>query len=148
MHPQPVFVALARAAWRRFDTIDAMQLSDEQFEQLVAEAVDSLPPYFLEQMHNIEILVEQWPSAATLRRMSMGPGQTLLGLYEGVPLTRRTSSYMLVTPDVITIFQGPIEQAAGGRPEAIREQVRRTVIHEIAHHFGISDERLMELGAY
>ena len=125
-----------------------MQFSDEQFEQLVAEAVDSLPPYFLEQMHNIEILVERWPSAATLRRMGMGPGQTLLGLYEGIPLTARTSGYMLVAPDVITIFQGPIEQAAGGRPEAIREQVRHTVIHEIAHHFGISDERLMELGAY
>jgi predicted Zn-dependent protease with MMP-like domain len=125
-----------------------MQLSDEQFEQLVAEAVDSLPLFFLEQMRNIEILVEKWPSAAVRRQMGLGPGETLLGLYEGVPLTERTAGYMLVAPDVITIFQGPIEQAAGGQPEAIREQVRHTVIHEIAHHFGISDERLMELGAY
>jgi predicted Zn-dependent protease with MMP-like domain len=125
-----------------------MRLTDEQFEQLVAEAVDSLPPYFLEQMKNIEILVEQRPSQATLRRMNLAPGNTLLGLYEGVPLTERTSGYMLVAPDLITIFQAPIEQVTNGDPEAIREQVRHTVIHEIAHHFGISDERLWELGAY
>jgi len=125
-----------------------MQLTDEQFEQLVAEAVDSLPPFFLEKMENIEILVQKWPSAATIRRMGLRPGQTLLGLYEGIPLTNRNSGYMLVAPDVITIFQGPIEQTAGGQADTIRERVRHTVIHEIAHHFGISDERLIELGAY
>jgi predicted Zn-dependent protease with MMP-like domain len=125
-----------------------MRLTDEQFEQLVAEAVDGLPPFFLEQMKNIEILVEKRPSRTTLHRMNIKPGNMLLGLYEGVPLTERTSGYMLVAPDVITIFQDPIEQVTNGEPEAIREQVRHTVIHEIAHHFGISDERLWELGAY
>jgi predicted Zn-dependent protease with MMP-like domain len=79
--------------------------------------------------------------------VGLRPGQTLFGLYEGVPQTQRTSHYGLVLPDKITIFQGPIERLHRS-PEAIREQVRRTVIHELAHHFGISDERLRELGAY
>ena len=78
----------------------------------------------------------------------MPAGFTLLGLYHGIPLTARTHGYHLVPPDTITLFQGPIEAAAGDNPEAIRAQIRRTVIHEIAHHFGISDERLRELGAY
>lgn len=125
-----------------------MTLTSEQFEELVAAAVDSLPPFFLEKMQNIEILVEAWPSRATMRRAGIPRGNLLLGLYEGIPLTQRTSGYMMVVPDVITLFQGPIEQVAGTDPAAIREQVRRTVIHEIAHHFGISDERLIELGAY
>lgn len=125
-----------------------MQLTDEQFEQLVADALDSLPPFFLEKMQNIEVVVAAWPTKATLHRMGLSRGQTLLGLYEGVPLTERTSGYMLVAPDVITIFQGPIEQATDGDPESIRKEVRHTVIHEIAHHFGISDGRLLELGAY
>jgi predicted Zn-dependent protease with MMP-like domain len=125
-----------------------LTLTLEEFEQLVAEGVDSLPPFFLEKMQNIELLIAAWPTKAVLRRAGVNPGSTLLGLYEGVPLTKRTSGYMLVTPDIITIFQGPIERAAGPDVSAIRERVRHTVIHEIAHHFGISDERLIELGAY
>ena len=125
-----------------------MQYSETEFEQLVAEAVDNLPPFFLEKMKNIEIVVQTWPTKATLRRMNLSGNRSLLGLYEGVPLTKRTSSYQLVVPDVITIFQGPIEHVAGPHPNRIRAQVQRTVIHEIAHHFGISDERLIELGVY
>jgi len=123
-------------------------MSEAEFEQCVAEAVDSLPPFFLDKMENIEVVVQAWPSAATLKRMNISRGNTLLGLYEGIPLTKRTSSYHLVAPDVITIFQGPIEQVAGPHPGKIRAQVQHTVIHEIAHHFGISDERLIELGVY
>lgn len=125
-----------------------MLLTNEAFEKLVAEAVDRLPPFFLERMQNIELLIQSWPTFQMRQRAGVGPGRTLLGLYEGVPLTRRTSGYMLVAPDTITLFQGPIEQYAGPDPEAIRHQVQHTVIHEIAHHFGISDERLIELGAY
>lgn len=125
-----------------------MILTNEQFEQLVAEAVDNLPTFFLEKMQNIEILVQDWPSQATVRRAGIPRGNLLLGLYEGIPLTERNSGYMMVAPDVITLFQGPIEIVAGANPESIRERVRHTVIHEIAHHFGISDERLIELGAY
>lgn len=125
-----------------------MVLTSEQFEQLVAQSIDTLPPFFLEQMQNIEILVAPRPSVSTLRRMQIRPGQTLLGLYEGVPLTQRTSGYMLVPPDIITLFQEPIEQIAQGDLDTIQQQVRHTIIHEIAHHFGISDDRLRELGAY
>ena len=125
-----------------------LTLTPAEFEQLVAEAVDSLPPFFLEKMQNIEVVTASWPTQVMLRRAGVPTGHTLLGLYEGIPLTKRTSSYMLVTPDIITIFQGPIERAAGPDSAAIRARVRHTVIHEIAHHFGISDERLIELGAY
>ena len=78
----------------------------------------------------------------------MAPGSLLLGLYEGVPLTKRSSHYGLVPPDKITIFRGPILRVTPLDEGAIRAQVRRTVLHEIAHHFGISDERLLEIGAY
>ena len=125
-----------------------MYFTELQFEQLVAEAVNTLPPFFLEKMENVEIIVQNWPTVTTLRRMRIGSGSMLLGLYEGIPLTSRTSSYMLVAPDVITIFQGPIERVSGNDPDKIKKQVRHTVIHEIAHYFGISDERLIELGAY
>jgi predicted Zn-dependent protease with MMP-like domain len=118
------------------------------FEQLVAEALDDLPPFFHERMDNVELLVRSWPTRADLDEVGLPAGFTLLGLYHGIPLTERTHGYNLVPPDTITLFQGPIEAAAGQNPEAIRAQVRRTVIHEIAHHFGISDERLRELGAY
>jgi len=125
-----------------------MLFSEAEFEQLVAEAVDNLPPFFLAKMENVEIVVQAWPTTATLRRVKVSGKNSLLGLYEGIPLTKRTSSYHLVAPDVITIFQGPIERVAGPKPDQIRAQVQRTVIHEIAHHFGISDERLIELGVY
>jgi predicted Zn-dependent protease with MMP-like domain len=123
-------------------------LSHEQFEQLVLEALAMLPPFIQEQISNVEVLVETWPSVTTLREMGMPPGGLLLGLYHGIPLTERTSAYQLVTPDTITLYQGPIEQVAGRDANKIRDQVRHTVIHEFAHHFGISDDRLRELGAY
>lgn len=128
-------------------------LTDTQFEQLVGEALDELPPFFQAQMDNVVILVEVWPSRRTLREMGVGEGHTLLGLYRGIPLTERTQGYNLVPPDTITLYQGPIERAAaeweeGTHLDRVREEVRHTIIHEIAHHFGIDDERLLELGAY
>ena len=128
-------------------------LSDTQFEALVGEALDDLPPFFQAQMSNIVVLVEMWPSRRLLREMDVSPGQTLLGLYRGVPLTERTHAYNLVAPDSITLFQGPIENAARGWEDGqfidnVREEVWHTVVHEIAHHFGIDDDRLHELGAY
>jgi len=123
-------------------------MTHESFERLVAEAMDSLPSYFQEKMNNIELLVEQWPSPGALKQAGTPPGHTLLGLYQGIPLTKRTQGYNLVAPDTITLYQGPIEAKAGGVIDDIRLTVRHTVLHEIAHHFGISDERLRELGAY
>ena len=128
-------------------------LPPAQFEHLVGEALDDLPPFFQAQMDNVVILVEVWPSRRTLRDMGLAPGETLLGLYTGIPLTERTHGYNLVPPDTITLYQGPIENAAaqwdeGEYVDRVREEVRHTVIHEIAHHFGIDDDRLEELGAY
>ena len=123
------------------------RLSRGEFEQLVAAALDDLPPFFHEKMSNVEVIIEPWPTRDDLRSAGVPYGQILLGLYQGVPLTQRGAHYQLALPDRITIFQGPIEQAYQ-TPEAIRAGVRHTVIHELAHHFGISDARLHELGAY
>jgi predicted Zn-dependent protease with MMP-like domain len=121
-------------------------MNRERFMELVAEAVETLPEEFKERMENIDVVVEDEPSRAQLRRSGLGKNMTLLGLYEGVPLTERTSNYGLVAPDKITIFQKIIEEASTSRDEMdIRDEIRKTVLHEIAHHFGIGDARLKEI---
>lgn len=124
-----------------------MMLTRNAFELLVAQALDDLPSFFQERMNNVEVLIKPWPSHSELRDAGVEPGYTLLGLYHGVPLTERTQNYGLVPPDTITLYQGPIEEEAGSI-EHIAAVVKHTVIHEFAHHFGISDDRLHELGAY
>ncbi|HET8895265.1 MAG TPA: metallopeptidase family protein [Gaiellaceae bacterium] len=113
-------------------------MSEDDFERLVQEALDSLPPDLRGQLSNVEIVVEDEPPL----------GQPLLGLYQGVPLTRRTSSYAGALPDKITIYQGPLERLYGSDTELLNRQVKRVVLHEVAHHFGISDQRLVELDRY
>jgi predicted Zn-dependent protease with MMP-like domain len=124
-------------------------VDQERFSQLVADALDSLPQEFLDRMENVEVLIEEWPSREDLEvaGLSSRDRNSLLGLYHGVPLTHRGAFYTAL-PDRITIFQKPIERLAGDDEQEIREQVRHTVIHEIAHYYGISDERLDELGYY
>ncbi|MCG3212071.1 MAG: hypothetical protein FOGNACKC_05718 [Anaerolineae bacterium] len=123
------------------------QFTPEEFEQLVGQALDDLPEAIHEKLANVEVVVADWPTPAELHSVGMRPGQLLLGLYQGVPLTRRGAHYGLVLPDKITIFQGPIERVCRSREDVIR-QVQHTVRHELAHHFGIDDDRLRELGAY
>jgi predicted Zn-dependent protease with MMP-like domain len=118
-----------------------------QFERLVAEALDGLPSEFQESIENAEVVIKAWPSRAELERAGLSRGETLFGLYEGVPLTERTTRYGLVLPDKITIYQGPI-MACCRSPDEVRRKVRQVVMHEVGHHFGISDERLRELGVY
>ncbi|MDM8520581.1 metallopeptidase family protein [Anaerolineales bacterium HSG6] len=118
-----------------------------EFEQLVVEALDALPDFFKQKLQNIEVVVADWPTEAEKRAVNLQPGGLLLGLYQGVPQTRRTSHYSLVPPDKITIYRLPIEMVCR-TPKRVRAQVQRTVKHELAHHFGISDDRLRELGAY
>ncbi|MBP6470663.1 MAG: metallopeptidase family protein [Chloroflexi bacterium] len=125
-----------------------MILTRAEFENLVDEALENLPPFFRDKMNNVAILIARWPTRTELRDAGVPPGDTLLGLYQGIPLTERTQGYNLVLPDTITLYQGPIEQQAEGDPEAIRHWVRHVFLHELAHHFGISDDRLRELGAY
>ena len=108
------------------------------FDQLVSDALDELPDDIRRVMSNVAVTVEDEPP----------PGQPLLGLYQGVPLGSRGPYYAGALPDKITIYRGPIECMTGRNPELLRRQVRRTVLHEIAHHFGISDERLVELDRY
>lgn len=119
-----------------------MEVSRQEFEQLVADALDSLPEQLGARMDNVAVMVEDWPSAEQLR----GVNGTLFGRYEGVALTRRSPlSYGGVTPDRIFIFRGPICEWTANQHDLV-ELVRTTVIHEVAHHFGISDQRLTELG--
>ncbi len=115
------------------------------FRQLVREAVAELPPALLERVHSVAIVIERRPTARDRKAAGVGPGRTLLGLYHGIPLTQRGEYYNLVPPDKISIYQEPIEEFCRDDDE-VREQVRKTVLHELGHYFGIDDDRLHELG--
>lgn len=128
--------------------MENQRITQARFEELVSEALESIPEQLWERIDNLAVMVEDWPTPAQRQSVGMERNGLLLGLYEGVPLTARTHNYGLVTPDKITIFRRPILLVCPPDEDAIRSQVRRTVLHEIAHHFGISDERLHELGAY
>ena len=111
---------------------------DEAFEQAVEAAIDALPDDLRSAMSNVAIVVEEEPPH----------GQPLLGLYQGIPLTERSSAYSGAAPDKISIYRGPLERYYGHDAGLLQQQIRRVVLHEIAHHFGISDERLHELDRY
>lgn len=119
-------------------------MNQEEFARLVTKAVEDLPQEFLTRLENVDIVVEEYPTPAQLRESGLGRGETLLGLYEGVPLTERGSYYGMVLPDKITIFQKTIEAKCRNDAELFAE-ISRVLKHEIAHHFGISDERLREI---
>ena len=117
----------------------------DRFEWLVTKAVDSLPDEFRTRLENIDVIVEDQPSSRLLAEVGRKRGETLLGLYQGVPLTKRSRHYGMVVPDKITIFQKPIEAICSNDAKIVAE-VQRVILHEIAHHFGISDARLRQLG--
>jgi predicted Zn-dependent protease with MMP-like domain len=108
------------------------------FETVIQETLDAMPRDLRDRISNVEILVEDEPP----------PGQPLLGLYQGVPLTRRGINYSGALPDKITIYRGPLERLYGHDAKLLTTQIRRVVLHEVAHHFGISDERLVEIDRY
>ena len=112
--------------------------SDDSFQQAAEAALESLPDDLREAMSNVAIVVEDEPP----------DGEPLLGLYQGIPLTERSSAYSGTPPDKISIYRGPLERLYGHDPELLRDQIRRVVLHEIAHHFGIDDDRLRELDRY
>jgi predicted Zn-dependent protease with MMP-like domain len=122
-----------------------MKLSRKEFEQQVAEALDELPEEIAEALSNVSVVVEQWPSRETIEEMNLRSRYELLGLYEGIPLNRRGVDYSAVLPDRITVFKGPIEATAKTKAE-LRQSIRTVVVHEIAHHFGIGEKRIRELG--
>ncbi len=122
-----------------------IRLSRARFERLVEEALVSIPELLRRRMENVEIVIEAWPTAEQLERAGLEPDDWLFGLYEGTPLIQRGITAEPFLPDKITIFQGPLQEACGSEEE-VRREVRTTVIHEIAHHFGIDESRLAELG--
>lgn len=117
-----------------------MDLMDERerFEELVADALDGLPDWVAERLDNVEVLIEEMPASRD---------RGLLGVYEGIPLTKRGLDYAGVVPDRITLFRRNIEAHAGDE-QSLKRVIRHTVVHEIAHFFGISDERLLEIDRY
>lgn len=119
-------------------------MNRDKFTALVEQAIRQLPDEFAEKLENVEIVVSDAPSSYQLRRMKMDTGSTLLGLYEGVPRTKRGAHYNMVTPDIITIFQKSIEAVCKSN-NSIAQEVSRVLFHELAHHFGFSDAELKEL---
>jgi predicted Zn-dependent protease with MMP-like domain len=113
------------------------------FYELVERALEGLPPELSRLLDNVAIVVDDWPEYST-PLVSGGPEDTLYGLYEGVPLTERGAGYFGVLPDKVTIFRGPLERDFA--KDELEEQVRITVVHEIAHYFGFEEEQLEELG--
>jgi predicted Zn-dependent protease with MMP-like domain len=120
-----------------------MRRETVDFHELVERALEGLPPELSELLDNVAIVVDDWPGYST-PLVADGPEDSLYGLYEGVPLTERGAGYHGTLPDKITIFRGPLERDF--TQEELEEQIRITVVHEIAHHFGIDEERLEELG--
>jgi len=113
------------------------------FYELVERALDGLPPELARLLDNVAIVIDDWPDYST-PLVSDGPGETLYGLYEGIPLTERGAGYYGVLPDKITIFRGPLERDF--ETGELEEQVRITVVHEVAHYFGFDEVSLEEMG--
>lgn len=122
-------------------------LSSEEFDSLVKIALDELPDEFADKMQNVEVVVEAGDFNDMKRHGYKGKGR-LLGLYKGVPLKNRTVQYGMVLPDTITLFQRNIELTCYEQQLDIKAEIKHVVMHEIAHHFGISDERMLQLGIY
>ena len=116
----------------------------EEFELLVMKAVDGLPEEFRSRLENIAIMVDDQPTQYQVRKAGLVQGQTLLGLYEGVPLTKRGVHYGMIQPDKITIFQKPIEAKCKNSGSIVQE-IQRVVWHEIAHYFGIGEARIRQI---
>jgi predicted Zn-dependent protease with MMP-like domain len=118
----------------------------ERFEELTARAIESLPQQFKDKLENVAVVVQYWPTGGQLRSVGLRKRDQLLGLYEGVPMTAfgRDHTMTPVLPDKISIFQRPIEMAYRSEGRILRG-IEETVLHEIAHHFGISDRRIQDI---
>jgi predicted Zn-dependent protease with MMP-like domain len=121
-------------------------MSRDEFEELVRQALDDLPEEFARRLENVEVVIEDEPTPAMLRSVGLTPRRsTLFGLYQGIPLHLRGAHYGNVLPDKITIFYRPLVRWFHS-PEQIRRQVGKTVVHEIAHYFGMDDATIRKLG--
>jgi predicted Zn-dependent protease with MMP-like domain len=120
-------------------------LEREEFEKVVEEVIESLPEIFREKLENLVIIVEDWPSNSDLKSLGLRSRDSLFGLYKGVPLTKRGALFGNFPPDCIVIFKKPLEKAFRDINDMKRE-IAKTVMHEIAHHFGFDEEMLRKLG--
>jgi predicted Zn-dependent protease with MMP-like domain len=127
------------------DTIvDVLSITDEEFEKLIGEAMDSLPEKYVKGLNNVLVTYEDEPSSEQRVELKLHCNQTLFGLYQGVPRTQRGNGYNMVLPDKITIFKNPILHFSHDLA-ALKEQIRHTLWHEIAHHYGLDHERIHAL---
>ena len=122
-----------------------MKVARRRFEALVARALDEIPELVAERMNNVDVVIEDWPTREQYDDLGLEPDEWLFGLYEGTSLLERGITADPLLPDKITIFKGPLEEACESEAQ-IADEVRRTVVHEVAHHFGIDEARLRELG--
>lgn len=116
-----------------------------RFISLIRQALRDVPPPFSEHLRQIDIVVKRRPSRADLREADLAPDESMYGFYRGIPLTERDGGYQMVAPDVIDVYQEPLEEDFPDERELVKE-IRATVLHELAHFFGIDDDRLDELG--
>ena len=121
-----------------------MQIDEKTFKKFVTDAIDNIPPKYADHIKNVAFVVEDIPDEIQRRKLALRDDQSLFGLYEGIPLTRRSSGYNLVLPDKITIFKIPIERTSR-TIEELRERVKHTVWHEVAHYFGLDHDQIHEL---
>ena len=119
-----------------------------EFETIVKDVLRELPKEFKDKLQNIDIVIEEELEMEAVKRLGLGAKGRLLGLYQGVPLKDRTHYYGMVMPDKITLYKQNIERSCEAGGLDIREEIRHVIQHEIAHHFGISDKRLKDLGIY
>jgi len=122
-------------------------ITDEAFDQLVTKAMNELPQDYIKGLDNVAIVYADWPDEHQAKKSELKPGSLLLGLYEGIPLTQRGSGYTFVLPDKITLFKTPISMVSDSE-EAMAEQVKRTLWHEIAHYYGLNHHRIDELEGF
>jgi predicted Zn-dependent protease with MMP-like domain len=124
-------------------------MDNQQFSQLVKETLENLPEFFKKRLENVDVVVEETSNPVIKKNPNLGLKKGLiLGLYQGIPQNRRTQAYQGVLPDKITLYKRHIERIAGGKVTKIKEVIKYTIQHEIAHHFGISDKRMKDLGVY
>jgi predicted Zn-dependent protease with MMP-like domain len=121
-----------------------LDINDEQFEELINQSMDELTPEYIQRLDNVVITYEDEPTPAQRQELKLRGNQTLYGLYQGIPRTQRGNNYNLVIPDKITIFKLPILRDSSSFAQ-LKEQVKNTLWHEIAHHYGLNHHRIHEL---
>ena len=121
-----------------------MNLTDDEFNRLISQAMDELPQKYIKGLDNVAVLYADDPDPHQIQKSHLQPGGLLLGLYEGIPLTKRGAGYTFVLPDKITLFKNPI-LAVTSTPEGLFEQIKRTLWHEIAHYYGLDHDDIHKL---